>query len=85
MIPSRHRLAGIRGRPPDRVGGSQGNKSSITDHCSSVSSVRGSILDAVSYRRVDGHHTYVNCMIRASFLPDLNAIPLPLRTLSPMF
>lgn len=85
MIPSRHGFGGIRGRPPTRVGGSQGNKSSITDHCSSVSSVFGSILDAVSYRRVDGHHTNVNCMIRASFLPDLNAIPLPVRTLSPTF
>lgn len=85
MIPSRHGFGGIRGRPPTRVGGSQGNKSSITDHCSSVSSVCGSILDAVSYRRVDGHHTNVNCMIRVSFQPDLHAIPLPVRTLSPKF
>jgi hypothetical protein len=84
-IPSRQGLGGTHGRPPARVGAVHGNKSSITDHCSSVSSVFGSILDAVPYRRVDGHHTNVNCMIRVSFQPDINATPLPLRTLSPMF
>lgn len=79
-IPSKQGLGGTWGRPPARVGAVQGNKSSITDHCSSVSSVGGSILDAMSYRRVDGHHTNVNCMIRVSFQPDLNATPLPVCT-----
>ena len=84
-IPSRQGLGGTHGRPPARLGPVHGNKSSITDHCSSVSSVFGSILDAMSYRRVDGHHTNVNCMIWASFRPNLNATPLPLRTLTLMF
>lgn len=78
-IPSRQGRGGTRGRPPAAVGGSQGNRSSITAHCSSESCgfvavfgsspSPGSVLDAVQNRRTDGHHTNVNRMSGSPFTP----------------
>lgn len=44
-IPSIHSRAVRRGRPPFSEGGSSGNKSAISNHCSLVSCGSGSILD----------------------------------------
>lgn len=44
-IPSTHSRAVRRGRPPFSEGDGSGNKSAISDHCSSVSCGSGSILD----------------------------------------
>lgn len=44
-IPSTHSRAARRGRPPVLEGGSSGNKSAISNHCSSVSCGSGSVLD----------------------------------------
>src|SRR5262249_3355534 len=44
-IPSTHSRDARRGRPPFSEGGSSGNKSAISNHCSSLSCDSGSILD----------------------------------------
>jgi hypothetical protein len=50
-MPSRHGRGGTGGRPPSSDGGSWGNRSAIKNHCSSVSSGVGSILEPVQLRR----------------------------------
>ncbi len=84
-MPSRHGRGGICGRPPTRLGGSQGNKSAIRFHCSSVSCDFGSVMDAVRNRLSDGHHTNVSNIVRVSFHPDWYATRLPRCSLTSKF
>jgi hypothetical protein len=68
-MPSRQARGGIRGRPPKRLGGFQGKRSSIRSHCSSVSCISGSVLDAIWNRRTDGHHMNVNLITQGLLSP----------------
>jgi hypothetical protein len=68
-MPSRQARGGMRGRPPKRVGGFQGKRSSIRFHCSSVNCAFGSVLDAIWNRRIDGHHMNVNLITQGLLSP----------------
>lgn len=74
-MPSRHSRGGIRGRPPSRVIARSGNRSSITSHCASVSSKRGSVLDAAWLRARRGHHASVKIIGMSPFIPPSTHFP----------
>ena len=54
-MPSRQGRGSTRGRPPAREGGSQGKRSAMRNHCSSVSCDLGSVLEAPLYWPAEGH------------------------------
>lgn len=68
-MPSKHSRGGTRGRPPRRPIVGCGNRSSITSHWASVSSNRGSVLDAARFRGRRGHHASVNIIGMSPFIP----------------
>ena len=68
-MPSRHARGGTRGRPPRRPIVGCGNRSSITTHCASVSSSRGSVMDTAWFWARRGHHASVKIIGISPFIP----------------
>ena len=75
-MPSKQARGSALGRPPCTEGGFQGNKSLIRNHCSSVSCVKGSILDPAASDRNDRVRDRA-VMVRTPFGVSVKATYMP--------